>query len=232
MGGSGRWSGPTRPLRLRQVPRRIHTGLPSISPDFLLVELDRLAEADQEGFRAGEAHLGEDLLAGLGVDLGRVQLLEDGLDAHLAVELGLEDLLVIPERDAVADLEHRARRVGQAGDGQLQVDAGGRGLEELALDVELLLEHLDPLDHVGRDRLEPGDLLDRQINQPLGLGRRLLGRFRRGAGHAALGGLRGRRNGLAGGACVPPPGPGREPGHASKACRGSGPGSKRAHRDC
>ena len=77
-----------------------------------------------------------------------------GLIAQLAVDLGFEDLLVVPERLAVADLEHRAGGVGQAGDRELQVDPGGRGLQVAALDVELLLEHLDVLDHVGRDRLE------------------------------------------------------------------------------
>ena len=62
--------GADQALAVLQVPRRTQTGLPSSVACFLLVELDRLAEADQEGFGAGEAQLGDDLLADLASSSG------------------------------------------------------------------------------------------------------------------------------------------------------------------
>ena len=57
-------------------------------------------------------------------------------------------------------------------------------LQIASLDREFLVEHVDVLLEVGRDRLELGDLLDRLVDRALGLGGRL---FRLRAGSAAPG---------------------------------------------
>ena len=70
-------SGPSRPLRFRQVPRSTQTALPSRVVLFLLVELDCLAQADEQGFRAGEPIWVRTWSRIVGVDFGRIQPFED-----------------------------------------------------------------------------------------------------------------------------------------------------------
>ena len=77
-------------------------------PVLLLVEVDRFAETDQEHVGARDPQPREDLLARSGVELGCLQLLQDRAERDLAVVLVLEKLLIVPERDAVADLAHLA----------------------------------------------------------------------------------------------------------------------------
>ena len=152
-------------------------GLAVESTFVFLVESDRLPQADQQGIRTGEPHLAEDLVARLGVHVRRVQTLEDRLDRQFAVDLRFEDLLVFPEGLAVADLEEGAVGIRQPRHCQPEVCTGIRSLQVSALDVKLLLEHDDILDHVGRHRFQAGDLFDRQIDETLSLGGRFLRRF-------------------------------------------------------
>ena len=56
-----------------------------------------------------QPHLGDGLGPDLGIEVGRIEALEDRLDAHLAVERLVEDELGFPERLAVANLQEAAR---------------------------------------------------------------------------------------------------------------------------
>ena len=130
---------------------------------------------------------------------------------HLRYSRRFEDLLVLPEGFAVADLKHRAVGVGQARDAELEVGpripapSGNRPLI-----VNFCLSITTFCVQVGRDRLQAGNLLDRQIDQPLGLGGRFLGRLgglsgcvRRGLGAPAR-----RRRNAGGEPAAEPPGAG------------------------
>ena len=147
-------------------------------PDFLavegfggfLVELHGLAEAFEEFLGAGEAELGDDEVAEFVVEVGGFELVEDLTDFGFTEAFAFEDLLVIPEGLAVADLEHFAFGVDQAGDGEAEVDAVISATEVSAFDLEALVEHVNELEDVGGDGLQGGELLDRGFEGELGLG--------------------------------------------------------------
>ena len=139
-------------MRSIQSPRDDPDGLAVEGGGLLVVEPDDLAQPGEQGVGAGEAEAGDDLVADRGVDAGAGDLGHHRADRDLAVALALEHLLEVPEGRAVADLEHGAGGVAQAGDRQLQVDAVALVLEVAALDLELLAEHVDALAEVGRDR--------------------------------------------------------------------------------
>ena len=113
------------------------------------------------------------------VQLRGFEFFEDGIDVDPRATFAFEDLLVVPQRLAVADLDHRRGGVGEAGDFKLQGDATIRRFAIAAADGELLFKHVDRFSHVGRDGGERGEFGDGGVEGFLGVGREVRPRRRR-----------------------------------------------------
>ena len=124
----GRPSGPTRPWRVLQVPRNFHTFLPSSSSSSLRSNLSVLLSPTSSVSGPANAHLGDGLFSQLGIELGRIEPLQDRLDAQLAVNWRIEHNLVIPKSFAVADLKRGGGGVGKPRDGEAAGRRGSWGL--------------------------------------------------------------------------------------------------------
>ena len=135
-----------------------------------LVERDGLPQTRQHGLGAAEAQVRDDQDAEVFVEDRVFQLLEDRQNLTLAVALHAQDLLVIPEDLAVADLEHLRVRVAQPDEVELEPNPVPGILVVVPFELELLVEHVDFLLDLARDPLHEPDLDGRGVELVLGRG--------------------------------------------------------------
>src|SRR5262249_20985922 len=81
---------------------------------FALVEAKGPSQTHKQSLRPGNTHLSSGLHTDLGIQVGRIQSLEDRLDQQLAVERLVQYQLVLPQCLAVAYLQEPARRIRKA----------------------------------------------------------------------------------------------------------------------
>ena len=86
--GTGCWSGPISPSRFRQPPRRMQTGFALPFPSSFWSNLIDLRRPTSSVSGPAKPRRVERLIADHGVEVGRIESLEDGLDAQLLVVAG------------------------------------------------------------------------------------------------------------------------------------------------